>query len=121
MDEKYVFYEKPLYRHDFDLKTLCDDFRNFACSNMGLFYEVKTIRLMFAGLASTKMILLQGISGTGKTSLPYAMGKYFLNDATMRFRSAFLARPHGTFRLLQRIYKAIQRNGRFEAHLRSFL
>ena len=83
VDEKYVFYEKPLYRHDFDLKTLCDDFRNFACSNMGLFYEVKTIRLMFAGLASTKMILLQGISGTGKTSLPYAMGKYFLNDATI--------------------------------------
>ena len=83
VDEKYVFYEQPLYRHDFDLKTLCADFRNFACSEMGLFYEPKTIRLMFAGLASTKMILLQGISGTGKTSLPYAMGKYFLNDATI--------------------------------------
>ena len=50
---------------------------------MHLFYDIKVIRLMFAGLASTKMILLQGISGTGKTSLPYAMGKYFLNDATI--------------------------------------
>ena len=29
------------------------------------------------------MILLQGISGTGKTSLPYAMGKFFDNDATI--------------------------------------
>jgi 5-methylcytosine-specific restriction endonuclease McrBC GTP-binding regulatory subunit McrB len=38
---------------------------------------------MFAGLASTKMILLQGISGTGKTSLPYIMGKYFRNDSTI--------------------------------------
>ena len=38
---------------------------------------------MFAGMASTKMILLQGISGTGKTSLPYAMGKFFINDATI--------------------------------------
>lgn len=83
VDEKYVFYEQPLYRHGFDLRMLCADFRNFACSEMGLFYESKTIRLMFAGLASTKMILLQGISGTGKTSLPYAMGKFFLNDATI--------------------------------------
>ena len=50
---------------------------------MGLFYEEKVIRLMFAGLASTKLILLQGISGTGKTSLPYAMGKFFENDSTI--------------------------------------
>lgn len=83
VDEKYVFYEQPEYRHDFDLATLCEDFRNFACYQMHLFYERKTIRLMFAGLASTKMILLQGISGTGKTSLPYAMGKYFRCDATI--------------------------------------
>ena len=38
---------------------------------------------MFAGLAATKMILLQGISGTGKTSLPYALGKFLKNDATI--------------------------------------
>jgi hypothetical protein len=50
---------------------------------MGLFYEEKVIRLLFAGLASTKLILLQGISGTGKTSLPYAMGKFFERDATI--------------------------------------
>ena len=65
------------------LSEICDDFRNFACSKMHLYYEIRTIRLMFAGLASTKMILLQGISGTGKTSLPYSMGKYFKNDATI--------------------------------------
>jgi 5-methylcytosine-specific restriction endonuclease McrBC GTP-binding regulatory subunit McrB len=28
-------------------------------------------------------VLLQGISGTGKTSLPYAMGKFFMNDSTI--------------------------------------
>ena len=38
---------------------------------------------MMAGLASTKLIVLQGISGTGKTSLPYTLGKYFKNDATI--------------------------------------
>ena len=48
-----------------------------------MYYDIRTIRLMMAGLASTKLIILQGISGTGKTSLPYVMGKYFQNDATI--------------------------------------
>ena len=75
IDQKYLSYEAPEYRQDFTLQDLCRDFRNFACSRMGLYYEEKVIRLIFAGLASTKLILLQGISGTGKTSLPYAMGR----------------------------------------------
>ncbi len=83
IDHKYKYYEAPIYRTDYTLEELCRDFRNFACSRMGLYYEEKVIRLLFAGLASTKLILLQGISGTGKTSLPYAMGKFFLNDSTI--------------------------------------
>ena len=83
VDEKYLYYVAPEYDTTMSLKEICDDIRNFACSRAKLFYEIKTIRLMIAGLASTKLILLQGISGTGKTSLPYVMGKYFLNDATI--------------------------------------
>ncbi len=83
IDRKYMYYEPPIYKNDFTLEELCRDFRNFACSRMGLYYEEKVIRLIFAGLASTKLILLQGISGTGKTSLPYAMGKFFANDSTI--------------------------------------
>ncbi|MBR2612325.1 MAG: hypothetical protein IKC72_04570 [Clostridia bacterium] len=83
VDEKYLYYVRPDYQDNLTLSQLCDTFRNFACSRMGLFYELKIIRLMFAGLASTKLILLQGISGTGKTSLPYAMGKFFQRDSTI--------------------------------------
>ncbi|MDD4125768.1 MAG: hypothetical protein PHW77_08625 [Eubacteriales bacterium] len=83
VDLKYEAYIPPHYDKTMSLEELCDDFRNFCCSRMHLFYDIKVIRLMFAGLASTKLILLQGISGTGKTSLPYAMGKYFQNDATI--------------------------------------
>ncbi len=83
IDNKYMYYAPPVYNNEYTLEQLCTDFRNFACSRMGLFYEEKIIRLMFAGLASTKLVLLQGISGTGKTSLPYAMGKFFINDATI--------------------------------------
>ena len=83
IDAQRAYAVMPEYRTDFTLEELCDDFRNFACSRMGLFYDKKIIRLMFAGMASTKMILLQGISGTGKTSLPYAMGKFFTHDSTI--------------------------------------
>ena len=83
IDKKYTYYNPPEYRRDFTLPEVCESFRNFACSRMGLYYEEKIIRLLFAGLASTKLILLQGISGTGKTSLPYALGKFIENDSTI--------------------------------------
>ncbi len=83
IDHKYQYYQPPVYREEYTLEELCRDFRNFACSHMGLYYDEKVIRLIFAGFASTKLILLQGISGTGKTSLPYAMGKFFETDATI--------------------------------------
>ncbi|MGM9631770.1 MAG: hypothetical protein ACI3XL_01590 [Eubacteriales bacterium] len=83
VDDKYEYLTPPEYVEGMTLEEICDDIRNFACSKMHLYYEKKTIRLMFAGLASTKLIILQGISGTGKTSLPYCMGKYFKSDATI--------------------------------------
>lgn len=83
VDDKYTFYKAPEYDCSMNLQELCDDIRNFACSRSHLYYDVRVIRLMIAGLASTKLILLQGISGTGKTSLPYMMGKYFQNDTTI--------------------------------------
>ena len=83
IDKKYQYHIAPIRDNSFTLEELCTRFRNFACSRMGLYYEEDIIRLLFAGLASTKLILLQGISGTGKTSLPYALGKFLENDATI--------------------------------------
>lgn len=83
IDEKYVGYTLPEYRNDINLKDFCDELRNYACYASHLYYEIKIIRLMIAGLSCTKMVLLQGISGTGKTSLPYCMGKYFENPTTI--------------------------------------
>ncbi|MBO4452494.1 MAG: hypothetical protein J5793_01020 [Clostridia bacterium] len=83
VDDKYTYYLPPQYENVMSLEELCTDIRNFACSRNKLYYEIKTVRLMIAGLASTKLILLQGISGTGKTSLPYMLGKYFQVDSTI--------------------------------------
>jgi hypothetical protein len=63
------------------LEELCQGFRLFCASQMHLYYKIETIRQLFAGMATSKLIILEGISGTGKTSLPYALGKYFKNDA----------------------------------------
>ena len=63
------------------LKQLCDNFRNFAASQLGLYYTITTIRQIFAGIGASKLVILEGISGTGKTSMPYALGKFFIHDA----------------------------------------
>ena len=65
------------------LEELCNSFRGFAASQLKLYYKIDTIRQLFAGMATSKLIILEGISGTGKTSLPYALGKFFSHDAAI--------------------------------------
>lgn len=81
VDQQMANYVAPEYDNEITLSEICDRFRNFACSRMGLFYEIRIIRLFVAALASTRLVILQGISGTGKTSLPYSFGKFLQNDA----------------------------------------
>lgn len=83
VDTFYKTYTPPDYDNEITLDGIVDTFRNFACSRMHLYYEPKTIRLFLAGMASTKLIILQGISGTGKTSLPYSFGKFLQVDTTI--------------------------------------
>jgi len=81
VDAEWADYQPPEYDNEITLPQICERFRNFACSKMGLYYDIKIIRLFLASFASTRLIILQGISGTGKTSLPYAFGKFLKNDA----------------------------------------
>lgn len=83
IDKKYADYVPPEFDNDITLEEICDYFRNYACSQLKLFYEPRVIRLFFAAFATTRIIILQGISGTGKTSLPYAVGKWLGNPATI--------------------------------------
>lgn len=65
------------------LEQLARRFQKFAASQLGLHYDLHIVRTMFAALGTTKFIILEGISGTGKTSLPYALGKFFKRDVTI--------------------------------------
>ncbi len=80
-DELYQNYHAQNYDNSFTLAQLIDDFRCFSASQLHLYYDYSILRPFFAGLACSKLIILQGISGTGKTSLAYAWGKFVKNDA----------------------------------------
>jgi len=69
--------------HMINLQTMVTRFIDFAASKLNLYYDRKIISAFFSGLATSKTMILEGISGTGKTSLPYAMGKFFGNDASI--------------------------------------
>lgn len=86
VDHKYENADTEIVMNDadkVDLNQLCKRFRYFAASQFGLYYEEETIRVLFAGMGTSKLIILEGISGTGKTSLPYALGRFFRNNAAL--------------------------------------
>ena len=70
-------------RPDLSLEELCNAFRNFAASQLKLYYKEDVIKQLFAGIATSKLIILEGISGTGKTSLAFALGKFFNFDSAI--------------------------------------
>ena len=81
VDIEYASYKVAQYNNDFTLEQLVETFRNFAASRLKLYYKPEMIRLFISALASTKLVILQGISGTGKTSLAYAWGKFLKHDS----------------------------------------
>ena len=83
VDEKYLNYTPEVINNNFTLNSLCETFRNYAASRLHLYYDINLIRLFIAAFASNKLIILEGISGTGKTSLAYAFGSFVKNDTTV--------------------------------------
>lgn len=81
VDNEYANYKVVNYNNNFTLEELVENFRNFAASHLKLYYKPEMIRLFISALASTKLVILQGISGTGKTSLAYAWGKFLKHDS----------------------------------------
>jgi len=81
VDQKFKDYKVQNYGNTFELPEFVELFRNFTASQLKLYYTTDMIRLFVSALASTKLVILQGISGTGKTSLAYAWGKFLKHDS----------------------------------------
>jgi len=76
-------YVAPKYNNNLTLEQLCQQMRNFAASRLGLYYDLEIMKRLFSSLGATKLVILQGISGTGKTSLPYAFGQFIQNPSAI--------------------------------------
>lgn len=63
------------------LGDFCDNFRMFAAQKFRLYYDISVIRQFVAGLAVSHLMILQGMSGTGKTSIAYAFGEFLGNSS----------------------------------------
>lgn len=83
IDKTMVEGKKFTYDDDITLKELCEEFREFSSSQLKLYYDISDIRRFIGGLAVTHIMILQGMSGTGKTSLAYAFGEYLNNSAVI--------------------------------------
>ncbi len=65
------------------LAELCRRFRLYAAAELHLYYTEAQVREFVASLAVSRIIILQGMSGTGKTSLAYAFGEFLGNPSTI--------------------------------------
>lgn len=83
VDTRYENAAPEEITNTFTLEEFCNQFRNYSASRLHLYYDINLIRLFIASFASNKLIILEGISGTGKTSLAYAFGSFVDNETTV--------------------------------------
>ena len=83
IEENRHGYGHPRYDNTVTLDRLCEDFRNYAAYKLKLYYDINDIRRFIAGMAVSKILILQGMSGTGKTSLAHAFGEFVDNRSTV--------------------------------------
>lgn len=83
LDEVRMRFQRAAYDENITLRQFCENFRNYAASRLKLYYDISDIRRFVAGMAVSHILILQGMSGTGKTSLAHAFGDFVENTSTV--------------------------------------
>ncbi len=83
IDEEMGRYDAPKYDEELTLEEICEKFRAYSANHLGLYYDMADIRRFIGGLSVTHIIIMQGMSGTGKTSLAYAFGQFLQNESVI--------------------------------------
>ena len=83
IDKKRNAYGHKTYDKIENMEELCEEFRNYAASKLKLYYDIDDIRRFVAGMSVSHILILQGMSGTGKTSLAHAFGSFIDNSSTV--------------------------------------
>jgi len=126
IDEAMRGYKDHRFNETITLCEFCEGFRQFASSKLHLYYSIEDIRRFVSGLACTRVLIMQGMSGTGKTSLAYAFGEYIRNSSAivpiqpmwkersdmLGYYNEFTKRFNETV-LLQKMYEANYRKDMF--------
>ncbi len=98
IDYNYDGYEiERIDTDDYSLEEICVKFRNYLAKVEKLYFDLNTIRIFISGFAASHFAILEGLSGTGKSSLPRYFAKFvngtvsFLPvQATWRDKSSIL-------------------------------
>ncbi len=102
-----------------NLNDLCINFRNYLAKEDGLYFDIETIRAFISGLSASRLIILEGLSGTGKSSLARYFSEYINQksffepvQATWRDRTSILgyfndfSKTYNETEFLKRLYQA---------------
>ncbi len=61
---------------DITLEEFTLRFQSFCCNHCKVYYELPVIRAFVAGLAASRLLILQGLSGTGKSLMPRMFSRF---------------------------------------------
>lgn len=77
IDIEYSGFEiEKMPTDDLTLEELCERFRNYLAKYEKLYFDIDTIRVFISGFAASHFMILEGLSGTGKSSLPRYFAKF---------------------------------------------
>ena len=77
LDVKYGgFAIEKIETDEISLEELCVKFRNYLASEEKLYFDIETIRVFISAFAASHFMILEGLSGTGKSSLPRYFAKF---------------------------------------------
>ena len=102
-----------------NLNDLCVNFRNYLAKEERLYFDIETVRAFISGLSASRLIILEGLSGTGKSSLARYFSEYISQksffepvQATWRDRTSILgyfndfSKTYNETEFLKRLYQA---------------
>ena len=70
------FVNERTHSDDMTLELLAEGFRNYLAKVEKLYFDIDVIRFFISGFAASHFEILEGLSGTGKSSLPRYFCKY---------------------------------------------
>ena len=80
IDSKFEFGAETVETDDVTLQEFCELFRNYLATNE-LYFDIRTIREFVSAFATTRLVILEGLSGTGKSSLPRYLANFLSTEA----------------------------------------